>query len=110
MWTGLVHNQANPRVCPLKSAPKSAAALLPLSKLAQDASAVLIQLNLGAEETDQLGLMGFFPGVGITASGKAPGGDPRIYRIDQSEIALRNETARNILVRLDPAEPEAAKS
>ncbi len=83
----------------------AAAALLPLHKLAQDASAVLIHIDLGAEETDHLGLMGFFPGVGITASGKAPGGDPRIYRIDQSEIALRNETARNILVRLDEVEP-----
>jgi ferrous iron transport protein A len=78
---------------------------VPLNKLAQDVSAVLIHIDLGAEETDHLGLMGFFPGVGITASGKAPGGDPRIYRIDQSEIALRNETARNILVRVDTAEP-----
>jgi ferrous iron transport protein A len=82
------------------------AALVPLHKLAQNASGVLIHIDLGAEETDHLGLMGFFPGVGVTASGKAPGGDPRIYRIDQSEIALRNETARNILVRVDTAEPE----
>ncbi|HEY0307410.1 MAG TPA: FeoA family protein [Acidobacteriaceae bacterium] len=88
-----------------RASKSSAAALLPLHKLAQDASAVLIRIDLGAEETDHLGLMGFFPGVGVTASGKAPGGDPRIYRIDQSEIALRNETARNILVRLDEVEP-----
>ena len=78
-------------------------ALLPLHKLARDRSATLISIDLGAEETDHLGLMGFFPGVGVTAIGKAPGGDPRIYRIDQSEIALRNETARHIHVRPEEA-------
>ncbi len=62
---------------------------------------MLISIELGDEETDHLGLMGFFPGVGITAANKAPGGDPRVYRIDHSEIALRNETARHIFVKLD---------
>jgi ferrous iron transport protein A len=81
--------------------PKPATALLPLHKLARGASAVLISIELGDEETDHLGLMGFFPGVGITAANKAPGGDPRVYRIDHSEIALRNETARHIFVKLD---------
>ncbi len=85
----------------------TAAALLPLHKLPRGASAVLISIDLGAEETDHLGLMGFFPGVGVTASNKAPGGDPRVYRIDQSEIALRNETARHIFVRLDESEKAA---
>ena len=82
-----------------------ATALIPLHKLARGASAVLISIELGEEETDHLGLMGFFPGVGVTAANKAPGGDPRVYRIDQSEIALRNETARHIFVRVDSAEP-----
>jgi len=81
-----------------------ATALLPLHKLARGASAVLISIELGDEETDHLGLMGFFPGVGVTASNKAPGGDPRVYRIDQTEIALRNETARHIFVRPDVSE------
>ena len=81
-----------------------ATALLPLHKLARGASAVLISIELGEEETDHLGLMGFFPGVGVTASNKAPGGDPRVYRIDHSEIALRNETARHIFVKLDVSE------
>jgi ferrous iron transport protein A len=81
--------------------------LLPLHKLARGASAVLISIDLGDEETDHLGLMGFFPGVGVTAANKAPGGDPRVYRIDQSEIALRNETARHIFVKLDPEESAA---
>jgi ferrous iron transport protein A len=85
----------------------SSEARLPLHKLARGASAVLISIELGDEETDHLGLMGFFPGVGITAANKAPGGDPRVYRIDHSEIALRNETARHIFVKLDEAEPAA---
>ena len=82
-----------------------ATALIPLHKLARGASAVLISIELGDEETDHLGLMGFFPGVGVTAGGKAPGGDPRVYRIDQTEIALRNETARHIFVRVDSEAP-----
>jgi ferrous iron transport protein A len=90
---------------PVTTALQTETALIPLHKLARGASAVLIAIELGEEETDHLGLMGFFPGVGVTAANKAPGGDPRVYRIDQSEIALRNETARHIFVRVDSAEP-----
>jgi Fe2+ transport system protein FeoA len=75
--------------------------LLPLNKLHRDVPATLIHIELGPEETDHLGMMGIFPGVGITPCGNAPGGDPRIYRIDQSEIALRNATAKHILVRVE---------
>jgi len=74
-------------------------ALLPLNKLLLDHPATLIHIDLAPEELDHLGMMGIFPGVGITPCGNAPGGDPRIYRIDQSEIALRNATAKHILVR-----------
>jgi ferrous iron transport protein A len=45
--------------------------------------------------------LGFLPGVRITAGHSAPGGDPRVFQVDGSEIALRRETARRLKVRLD---------
>jgi ferrous iron transport protein A len=43
--------------------------------------------------------LGFLPGVRITAGHSAPGGDPRVFQVDGSEIALRRETARRLKVR-----------
>ena len=45
--------------------------------------------------------LGFLPGTTVTAGFSAPGGDPRVFQVDGSEIALRRETARRLLVRLD---------
>jgi ferrous iron transport protein A len=47
--------------------------------------------------------LGFLPGARITAGLSAPGGDPRVFRVDGSEIALRRETARRMTVRLEKA-------
>jgi ferrous iron transport protein A len=44
--------------------------------------------------------LGFLPGAHITAGLSAPGGDPRVFQVDGSEIALRRETARKLKVRL----------
>jgi ferrous iron transport protein A len=44
--------------------------------------------------------LGFLPGTTIVAGRAAPGGDPRVFRVDGSEIALRNETARHLLLKL----------
>jgi Fe2+ transport system protein FeoA len=35
----------------------------------------------------------------VTAARRAPGGDPRVFRIDGSEVALRRETAAQIRLR-----------
>jgi Fe2+ transport system protein FeoA len=45
--------------------------------------------------------LGFLPGARIVAGRSAPGGDPRVFQVDGSEIALRRETARRIKVRLE---------
>jgi ferrous iron transport protein A len=45
--------------------------------------------------------LGFLPGTEIVAGKKAPGGDPRVFRVDGSEIALRRETARHLRVQAD---------
>jgi Fe2+ transport system protein FeoA len=45
--------------------------------------------------------LGFVPGTRITAGNSAPGGDPRVFQVDGSEIALRRDTARRLKVRAD---------
>jgi ferrous iron transport protein A len=44
--------------------------------------------------------LGFLPGASVTAAKAAPGGDPRVFRIDGSEIALRRETAARVVLKL----------
>lgn len=56
----------------------------------------LESLDLPEEVALRLMELGFLPGAVIVAGKTAPGGDPRVYRVDGSEIALRRETARNL--------------
>jgi ferrous iron transport protein A len=46
--------------------------------------------------------LGFLPGNEVTLGRRAPGGGPRVYRVDGTEVALRQETARHLYVRRDP--------
>jgi ferrous iron transport protein A len=55
--------------------------------------AVLEFLNVPEDLGRRLMELGFFPGGEVVAAGCAPGGDPRVYRVDGSEVALRAETA-----------------
>jgi ferrous iron transport protein A len=43
--------------------------------------------------------LGFLPGSTVVAARSAPGGDPRVFRVDGSEIALRRETTAHIRLR-----------
>ena len=56
-------------------------------------AAVIELLNVPEDLGRRLMELGFFPGSEVVAAGCAPGGDPRVYRVDGSEIALRRETA-----------------
>src|SRR5713101_4847802 len=60
---------------------------------------VLHHLDLPEDEARRLMELGFLPGTQITAARCAPGGDPRVFQVDGSEIALRRETARHMKVR-----------
>ena len=44
--------------------------------------------------------LGFLPGSSVTAARCAPGGDPRVFQVDGSEIALRKETAARLLLKM----------
>jgi Fe2+ transport system protein FeoA len=67
-------------------------------------TATLDSIDLPGEEARRLMELGFLPGMEITAGRSAPGGDPRVFQVDGSEIALRRETARLLKVRL-PRKP-----
>lgn len=76
-------------------------ARLSLADLAEGESAVLASLELPEGVAQRLMELGFLPGTEIVAGKKAPGGDPRVFRVDGSEIALRRETARHLRVQAD---------
>ena len=73
-----------------------------LLDLARGDTGTLEEINLPREEGRRLMELGFLPGMRITAGWSAPGGDPRVFQVDGSEVALRRETARHLRVRLDP--------
>jgi ferrous iron transport protein A len=63
-------------------------------------SGVLDSLDLPEDVALRLMELGFLPGTLIEAGRAAPGGDPRVYKVDGSEIALRSETSQRLLLRL----------
>ncbi len=72
--------------------------VLSLSDLKSGQRATLDHLDLPADEAKRLMELGFVPGNVIEPARSAPGGEPRVYRVDGSEIAIRRETARGIFV------------
>ena len=80
-------------------------ATIALSELADQAWGVIASLEMVAEVQNQLMHMGFMPGAPVQALRRAPAGDPTVYAIDGSEVALRRETAGLIFVV--PGAPKA---
>ncbi|MDE3164593.1 MAG: ferrous iron transport protein A [Acidobacteriota bacterium] len=70
-----------------------------LGDLRKGDSAVLEHIDLPGEDARRLMELGFLPGTRVIAGCCAPGGDPRVFQVDGSEIALRRETARRLKVR-----------
>ncbi|MBY0508349.1 MAG: ferrous iron transport protein A [Bryobacteraceae bacterium] len=69
-----------------------------LASLRQGDSAILERLELPDAFAHRLMQLGFIPGMLVEAAHQAPGGDPRVYRVDGSEIALRQETAARMFI------------
>ncbi len=67
--------------------------------------AILENIDLPTDDARRLMELGFLPGTRVTAGLSAPGGDPRVFQVDGSEIALRRETARRVTIRLDKRLP-----
>lgn len=70
-----------------------------LTELKRGESGILDRLDLPEEDARRLMEMGFLPGHAVTPAHAAPGGDPRVFRVDGSEVALRRETAVRLILR-----------
>ncbi len=60
---------------------------------------ILDRIDLPERLGRRLMELGFLPGAAVTAARSAPGGDPRVFRVDGSEVALRLETAARVKLR-----------
>ena len=58
----------------------------------------LDRLEMAEELAQRLMELGFLPGVRVSAGRAAPGGDPMVFRVDGSEIAIRRATARLLIL------------
>jgi len=81
------------------AAPKPALAPTTLAQLPQGQAGVLDRLDLPEDISRRLMELGFLPGHVIVPARSAPGGEPRVYRVDGSEVALRRETASRLILR-----------
>ena len=71
-----------------------------LMELRRGETGVLERLDLPEDDARRLMEMGFLPGHAVTPAHSAPGGDPRVFRVDGSEVALRRETARKLILKV----------
>ena len=68
---------------------------------------VLTALDLPEADAQRLMELGFLPGTVIVAARTAPGGDPRVFRVEGTEFALRGDTARRMHVDASSVAAEA---
>lgn len=80
-----------------KAAPEKSSALADL-KVGE--SAVLAELKLSPPVAEHLMNLGFVPGLVVKVLRSGPGGDPRVYRVDGTEVAMRRDLSQHIDVEL----------
>ncbi len=76
---------------------RSAAALADL-RLGE--TAILGDMELASPVAEHLMNLGFVPGLEVTVARSSPGGDPRVYRVEGTEVAMRRDLSRHIHVEL----------
>jgi Fe2+ transport system protein FeoA len=69
-----------------------------LADLSEGDRAVLSQIDLPHATAEHLMCLGFLPGVEVIVGKSGPGGDPRVYNVDGSNVALRSEVSANVAV------------
>jgi len=74
-----------------------------LADLAPGEEGTVEVLDLSEPDARRLMELGFVPGTRVVAGRAAPGGDPRVFRVDGSEFALRKSTAARVRLRTEKA-------
>jgi ferrous iron transport protein A len=76
-----------------------------LSDLSVGEGAILEEFHVPANIAEHLMNLGFIPGLEVFLTRTGPGGNPRVYRVDGTDVALRRDLSRCISVRpLHPAD------
>lgn len=73
-----------------------------LADLPMGERCILDRLDLPEDLSRRLMELGFLPGNEVIPARRAPGGGPRVFRVDGSEVALRRETAARLYIRRHP--------
>ena len=76
----------------------SDANLRSLTELRLGEQGVVDSIELPESDSRRLMELGFLPGAQIQYVRRSPFGDPRVFLVDGSEVALRRETALQILL------------
>jgi Fe2+ transport system protein FeoA len=76
---------------------------LGLSKIPVGETVVILYLQLEGKLREYVMRFGFVPGATISVLRQVPLGRMKVYRVGQSQIALRPETADAIIVTRDTA-------
>ncbi len=71
-----------------------------LCEIPKGSAAIIEEIRLPKLFGDYLMRIGIEPGTVIRVSRESPLGGPHIYHVRGAEIAIRRETARQILVRV----------
>lgn len=79
--------------------PQRRISALALADLREGEEGTIERIDLPLEDAQRIMELGFVPGARVTVGRAAPGGDPRVYRVDGSEVALRRETAARLRLR-----------
>ena len=87
--------KVNVRIAAANSAPN----LRKLTDLHEGEAAVLDRIDFSGDLAHRLMELGFLPGMQVTAARSAPGGDPRVFQVDGTEIALRKDTAARLVIK-----------
>lgn len=80
----------------------STVAVQTLADLPMGQRCILDRLELPEDIARRLMELGFLPGNEVVPARRAPGGGPRVFRVDGSEVALRHETAARVYIRRNP--------
>lgn len=84
-----------------KKRQRTARSPVSLAELKNGEHGIIDRIDLPHDVAQRLMELGFLPGTVVTRALSAPGGDPRVFRVDGSEVALRRETAAKLLLRLN---------